>query len=286
MIAYPSTFGGGSGEQPIHSNNNPTVTENLPVGTVWINDDTGEIFVCIDDTTDHNKWQGQIGTFIPSSTLGIVDIFGDNSGVVLYQFDSNADDTGGQYNGTPHSITYENGKFDKCSDYNGNDSYVDTNFKTSNLNNTYSISAWVKRLTTNTQDAVYTETKATNNSYGTHINFKGDGTSISAGHFKNVGGDFDNVGGDISGYISSMTDWIHIVFTRDNGNEHKLYINGQLFNTVSCANVTNGSSYTGKLGANPDYTAMNRYLKGSIDQVRIFNRPLTDSEANQLYNEH
>jgi len=62
MIYYPTalTIQGGASDIR-HSDADPTASENLPKGTVWINDNTGSIFVCIDDTKDNNVWQTVTG---------------------------------------------------------------------------------------------------------------------------------------------------------------------------------------------------------------------------------
>lgn len=44
---------------------NPTITINpVRVPVSWLNTVTGEIFVCIDNTTDDNVWVGTAGTTI------------------------------------------------------------------------------------------------------------------------------------------------------------------------------------------------------------------------------
>ena len=52
-------------------------------------------------------------------TIDKVDIFGDSSGVALYQLDGNANDTGGNYHGTETAITYGGGVYERGAVFNG-----------------------------------------------------------------------------------------------------------------------------------------------------------------------
>lgn len=43
----------------------PTTSVNDPVlFTTWLNETTGEIFVCIDNAPDANTWEGSLGTTV------------------------------------------------------------------------------------------------------------------------------------------------------------------------------------------------------------------------------
>ena len=62
MIYYPTAITiQGRAKDIKHSDNDPTASENLHRGTIWVNDNTGSIFVCIDDTKDNNVWQTVTG---------------------------------------------------------------------------------------------------------------------------------------------------------------------------------------------------------------------------------
>ena len=73
--------------------------------------------------------------------------------------------------------------------------------------------------------------------------------------------------------------WMHVVVTPG-----KLYCNGSEISTHTMASLAN-CTYNFMIGADRDGTAINDYLNGSIDQLRIFNRTLTQSEVTALYNE-
>jgi len=99
---------------------NPTIKENkYSVGTVWINQTTGEVFICIDNTPNKNKWVGSFGTVIEPNLFYKVDYFGDNSVIAFYRFNHSPNDEGGIYHGEVlgKSTTYSKGRFDYALDF-------------------------------------------------------------------------------------------------------------------------------------------------------------------------
>ncbi|MBI5858568.1 MAG: LamG domain-containing protein [Sphingobacteriales bacterium] len=87
-----------------------------------------------------------------------------------------------------------------------------------------------------------------------------------------------------------VNSWNHWVMTI-NGNEQKIYVNGKLkstTNTFSSNTVVAGKDFalgviTYVNGAAP-YTDMNvGYLKGKLDDIRIYDAALTDEQVGQLY---
>ncbi|OHA15606.1 MAG: hypothetical protein A3H57_03180 [Candidatus Taylorbacteria bacterium RIFCSPLOWO2_02_FULL_43_11] len=86
-----------------------------------------------------------------------------------------------------------------------------------------------------------------------------------------------------SGATSGLGKWNHIVITLD-ANRITSYKNGAYVNSVAksiSGNVGSGG-YTLKLGM--DASPGSYYLKGTLDDVRIYNRALSASEVKSLYN--
>ncbi len=86
----------------------------------------------------------------------------------------------------------------------------------------------------------------------------------------------------ISNSIIPFGIWSHFVGTYD-GSTAKLYLNGQL--------QTTAGSLTGNVNTNSSILAIGRqgpsnarYVSGSLDDVRVYNRALSASEVQQLYN--
>lgn len=83
----------------------------------------------------------------------------------------------------------------------------------------------------------------------------------------------------------AATGWIHFTFTFDNTTRvAKSYINGVLVATVNESDsstyvrTSSNSLYIGRNGSAAVY-----YLKGLLDEVRVYNRALSDTEIQQLY---
>lgn len=90
-------------------------------------------------------------------------------------------------------------------------------------------------------------------------------------------------------YLCADTDlWEQFILVRDvTKTELRLYLNGILRKTYSGIVTANINDYEdvwiGK--DNRVHTNINSYTSGSLDNIRIYNRALSDSEAYQLYRE-
>lgn len=73
--------------------------------------------------------------------------------------------------------------------------------------------------------------------------------------------------------------WHHVVVTW-NGTKFQLYVDGVLDTTQSPTGTANGSSNPLRIGSLVD----TQYFAGNIADVRVFNRGLSGTEANRLYN--
>lgn len=87
--------------------------------------------------------------------------------------------------------------------------------------------------------------------------------------------------------ILSLNNWYHVAGTFD-GNELKCYVNGNLEGTTAFqGTIAPSTSYPLALGrlADPVY-GPDRYFSGSMDEVRIWNRALSQSEIMSGMNNH
>lgn len=78
--------------------------------------------------------------------------------------------------------------------------------------------------------------------------------------------------------INNTGNWYHIVGVKD-GNDLKIFINGQLENTASCGADANTNSGQLLLG-NDD---SNNYFNGTIDEAKLLNRAFFDKEVENEY---
>jgi hypothetical protein len=91
-----------------------------------------------------------------------------------------------------------------------------------------------------------------------------------------------------SGYTSSIVldnQWHHIVAVWDaNGDgKSRLYVDGQLDSTAPTAMTTNIQDTTIPIQIGR-YNSANRFFEGLIDEVRIYNKALQQSEIEVIYN--
>ncbi|HOY30862.1 MAG TPA: CehA/McbA family metallohydrolase [Bacteroidales bacterium] len=95
--------------------------------------------------------------------------------------------------------------------------------------------------------------------------------------------------GDGSWHVSNaktpvpLNQWVHIVATRKANEDARIYYNG-VSQPISSVAWSGNVSYTGTyfaIGRQGDYT--NRFFSGNIDDVRVFDRKISESEVRSLY---
>jgi len=238
-----------------------------------------------------------------TGTVSNADPFGDSSGVALWQLDGDATDTGGNYDGTVNDGTFENGKYNQCLsnnvDFSRNDTCVLTNtgIPCVSATNAFSISFWVK-LPLPSQVSYPSNSSLTIFSVGSGYNAGGNGnaktefnydsrTPLSFG-LRVIETIHDGQTGQIKNFInaSDIRDdvWHHVVLSR-NTQQFSMYLDNQLVGTVNNPddfqqNNRNNITVLGRGAAN--YSSSVRSM-GSMDQLRIFNRALTQEEVQKLY---
>jgi hypothetical protein len=87
---------------------------------------------------------------------------------------------------------------------------------------------------------------------------------------------------------NALTDWVHIAATYQAGQTPLLYVNGELQPDQGIA-ATIGSQPTGELAASGDLKIMGDaigtdYMTGSLDDIRLYNKVLTQREVAAIYN--
>jgi hypothetical protein len=208
----------------------------------------------------------------PSSS---VDVFGDSSGVALYEFSDNANDSGGAYNGTATSVTYAAGHIGDAGVFNGTSSVI--SFSNSGFpSNNMAVSAWVKPSATFLANGISGIVAWGNSASGQRrsLVYYSSGELGFSGYFA-----ASNFTGTT---VLSTGVWSHVAFTIS-GSTVTLYINGA-FEASGTVTLNSYSSTTGYIGRT-EYTGTNEHFNGSIDQVRIFNKNVTSTEITTLYNE-
>jgi len=83
---------------------------------------------------------------------------------------------------------------------------------------------------------------------------------------------------------SNQTGWIHVAGTYQQGNNLLLYVNGKLLDTKKVPNIpiyNPGMEYKASIGAYNQ--GVKGFFNGSIDEIKVFDRPLNASEIQAEY---
>jgi PGF-CTERM protein/uncharacterized repeat protein (TIGR01451 family) len=193
----------------------------------------------------------------------------EGSGNILHDYSGNGND------GVIYGASWVEGKYGKALSFDGRDDYV--NIQASGLINgerevTYSAWIYINVGSQNYPGIIY-HTFGSNKGNGLNIN--PDNTATARYTFSKDEG--------VSSSTLQIGQWHHIVSTYKSGIA-KIYVNGILDNTRS---ITNGAILdSGNWGIGYDNSFSNsRYFNGIIDEVRIYNRALTEEEIKVHYEE-
>lgn len=162
------------------------------------------------------------------------------------------------------------------SSFDGDGDYIEIPAnKSLEINKNITISAWVKwNPFGDSLQNIYT-----NGAWDNALRIDNDGGSNQGKLFLALKID----GSDNSLYSNTQLNqtWTHVV-GRYNGTEMSIFINGELDNSLSVTgdiNSSNGKNYIGAESSGGGY-----FYNGSMDEVFLFNRSLSDGEIKSLYN--
>ena len=209
-----------------------------------------------------------------STTISTTDIFGDSSGVALYQLDGNANDTGGV-----------SGKFGEAAIFNGTSSKIRLpNDLVNNVSpQTFSVAFWFNTDNlTSYQQAFSAYDYASGTNYGWSI-YTGYSSSKVRFVSYSSNGNMDFQGATI---LSTNT-WYHCVLTYPGGSgTAKLYLNGSEDGSETIpGNRSYKSNHTYYIGAsNNGGGGTEAHYNGRIDDVRVYTDVLTSTEVGYIYN--
>jgi hypothetical protein len=201
------------------------------------------------------------------SSNNICDFFGDGSNIARYTFDRNVNDLCGKYNGIwVGDAHYTSGKSGYAAKFDGNSYIKINNLPISKIR---SISFWIKK--TDSDDSVGDIISIENQN-------KNDIFIVS--YYNGLSIEINNNNQQSEPFYKINTDewyFITIIFTE----KTNVYINGQIakvFNEVPKF-TDDLDFYIGTEYNSPSWTIKNML----IDELRIFNRPLTENEIYALY---
>ena len=210
----------------------------------------------------------QIPSYVPTSGL-----------VAWYPFTGNANDSSGNgHNGTTFGTTLTTDRFGHANSayhFNGTGNYIQVpNNAAFNLQDAMTISIWIYAANvTMAQRIIDKTTGGFNDSW--LLDLSPEITNLN--EVRCIAG-----GTNIpfsTPVITLNNTWYHVAVTYDLVNV-KFYINGTLNNTVPLSTVTPANSNPVGIGVASDITD---FFGGKLDDIGIWNRPLTPCEINELY---
>ena len=190
--------------------------------------------------------------------------------VAYYKLDGNSNDSVGSDNGTDTSITYGSayGKINQGASFNGSSSI----YLSSNLGSftDITVACWIK--TSQTTQGRFVEISNGPTAFEVDVISNKARSTVYTGSIYNCLG------------TSTINDnnWHLIVAVRD-GSNSKIYVDGSLETTVSCATTTiiGIAAYT-CFGRHFTVTSVN--YNGYLDEIGIWSRALSADEVSQLFN--
>jgi hypothetical protein len=214
-----------------------------------------------------------------------------NQGLVAYYpFNGNAHDESGNGNsGNVQGATLTTDRFDNpnCAYYfNGNNNLINCGHGNSlQLNNATTISAWFNSISSSVLGRyIIGKCDYTSPSYEFLICFDYSEGVSGYGLKSCIGGlGFDELG---TNFIPDANTWYNVAVTWEYPGSFKLYLNGTLIKnklSTSLIEPTNQDMIIGCI--RPSGEPQMRYFYGKLDDIRIYNRTLTESEIQQLYHE-
>lgn len=227
------------------------------------------------------------GVVVDATTTDIHDVLGDGSSVATYPLDGDVTDLGGTHNGTATDITYSAGKFGQAAVFNGTSSKIEYNI--ASLTGVKAVSAFVKLDASIDSVAVLTSSLSSNNDYYFLVGTNGNGNAWIGGRQGDSIYDSYRIASDTT---MAVGEFYHLLFQLNvDGTESEIYINGvkQILTheyEVVDDNFwfdTNGNADEALTGTHR--TISPNYSTGLIDQLRTFNKTLSQAEVTTVYSE-
>jgi len=204
-----------------------------------------------------------------------------------YPFSGNANDISGSANhGTNYGATLTSDRFgnpNSAYNFNGSSNYISTITGGPMGQSSRSISFWAKtNSATNMMAIAYGDANGIGGCFDIEFNLSCSGVGIDVSNGADMRGN--------SGVHDNQ--WHNIIVVMDSTvsttiDNISIYIDGVLQPGITCS-VLNSSATVSTVPNNPfvigkDFTSV-RYFDGDIDDILIYNRPLTSPEVSQIFN--
>ena len=197
--------------------------------------------------------------------------------VAFYPLDGNANDTSGnQLNGTAFSVTATTNRFgqaDAALLFDGENSYIDCgNPAAFNFEGSFTISAWVKANGSQVNKYIVAKYDFPNS---THSYGLGTANGIPYGFVLGEGPGYT----DLFANVALADQWRSLTFVYDKTNGVRLYVDGVNRAQAGGAGLP---AFVNSVPLTIGRTFSGQPFGGVIDDVRLYNRALTDAEISTL----
>lgn len=210
----------------------------------------------------------------------------DSGLIAFWPFNGNAnDESGNEIDGEVYGATLIEDRFSNDSSayfFDGIDDFIDFGSSLQDLYLPFTISAWILKPVHTQHEHIFTSNSQPNNYTGIYLSLNPDRLlQFSYGDGGPVGPYSRRT--KITAIEIPVRTWTHVVATIRGATEMTLYINGEDgggYYSGSGGTMLN-SSFISKM-ARTEHTSS--YWKGMIDDLRIYNRSLSDEEVLALFN--
>jgi len=259
-------------------------TQEIPLDINWFSEDYSLYYVRVSyEDTDGNEspWSDPAMVIVEKdvATIHILDIFGDGSCVASYPFDGDPHDVGGNYNADVigDGIYYSSGRMSKCICTPDNKDRVDTGIYIDHSSgDTYAISLFSRDV------IIFGSTADSTGDFNPQLTIDSD-----TGYIQTLNWYYgEDRGPNAKSSITvNYDEWHHFVFQKISSNTFQVYMDGEL--VISDFEYSESDSDSALLSLGVRYlTSDDRgYGPSKTDNLRIFNRSLTEEEILKLSKE-
>ncbi|MDZ7310186.1 MAG: LamG domain-containing protein, partial [candidate division KSB1 bacterium] len=216
-------------------------------------------------------------------------LYNENGLVAYYPFNGNAnDESGNGNNGMVSGCTLTQDRFgnqNKAYMFNGSNNLINCGHGPSlQLTNSLTLSAWFKPASSKLGEYIISKSDHNTPGYEYLICFDYCQGVTGWGLKTAVGGiDYDEVG---SNWTPQDNQWHHVVVTFSYPGQLRLYLDGNLLNSKNSTGNIEPTTQDVIIGCiRPSGEPSMRYFDGALDDIRIYNRALSDAEIQALYQE-
>jgi predicted ribosomally synthesized peptide with SipW-like signal peptide len=185
------------------------------------------------------------------------------------------DQSGNNNNGTNYGATFISSLFNEGLSFDGINNYVEVADSSSlNIASQITMEAWIKPLTTISSTNSNMRIIDKQNAYYLLFDYPGANGRLKL--ILRIGGNYIDLSSTTNNWNAGQ--WYHIVGTYD-GSMMKIYVNGALENSKSITGDIENTHYKLFFGTRAvSGIATNMFFDGVIDEIKIYNRSLNDTE--------